>query len=227
MKPNSGGFFDLVWRLALGVALIPWCVGATWALAGVVRASGSAATFWVALLGGAASWVVIFLLLPKPLWLYVVGHELTHALWAWMFGGRVKALRATSEGGHVVVTRSNTLILLAPYFFPLYAVLWAALWGLGTWAFRSEGLRPWFHYGLGFTYAFHVTLTAFILRIRQPDIAAEGWFLSAVVIWLGNVLVLLLTLPLLTGRVTLLTALVWTFERTGRFLTWLSSPLLS
>jgi hypothetical protein len=43
-------------------------------------------------------WVIVFLQLPKPMWVYVVGHELTHALWTWLFGGRVKRLRATCEG---------------------------------------------------------------------------------------------------------------------------------
>lgn len=216
---------DRIWRIALGLALLPWCVGATWALGLVIRQAGTAAAVWVALFGGAAAWTVIFLLLPKPMWLYVVGHELTHAVWAWMFGGRVKSLRATARGGHVVVTRTNTLIVLAPYFFPLYALLWTTLWGLGTWLLDTRGLQPWFHFGLGFTYAFHVTLTVHILRIRQPDIETEGWFLSAVVIWLGNVLVLLLTLPLLTQSVGLGTALGWMVDRAGRFLAWLASPL--
>jgi hypothetical protein len=224
MSERSPTLWDTVWRLTMGVALLPWCVGASWALLGVLRATGSAATFWVSSLGGAASWGVLFFLLPKPMWLYVVGHELTHAVWAWMFGGRVKSLRASARGGQVVVTRSNTLIILAPYFFPLYAVLWALVWLAFSWTMDSDRYLPWFHYGLGLTYAFHVTLTAYILRIRQPDIAAEGWFVSAVVIWLGNVLVLLLTLPLLTQRVTLGTALGWMLERTGRFLVWCASP---
>ena len=64
-----------------------------------------------------------FLLLPKPMWVYVFGHELTHALWTWLMGGRVKQFKATSKGGHVIVTKTNFLIALAPYFFPVYAVL--------------------------------------------------------------------------------------------------------
>ena len=212
------------WRLTFGCLLLPWCLGTTWALFSVIRVAGSAAMFWVALAGGAASWTVVFLLLPKPIWVYVVGHELTHAVWAWLFGGKVKEFRATSTGGQVVVTKSNTLIILAPYFFPLYSVIWAAFWGLGSGLGHGERFLPWFHYGLGFTYAFHVTLTAHILRIRQPDIAAEGWFVSSIVIWLGNVLILLLTLPLLTSKVALGTALLWAFERTGRCLNWLTLP---
>jgi hypothetical protein len=59
--------------------------------------------------------------------------------------------------------------------------------------------------------------------VRQPDIDVEGWIVSGVLIWLGNVLVLLGTLPWLTGRVTPWTALGWWFNRTARFLMWLAS----
>ena len=37
------------------------------------------------------------------MWIYVVGHELTHAVWVWLFGGSVKKFKATSNGGHVIV----------------------------------------------------------------------------------------------------------------------------
>ena len=74
-------------------------------------------------LSGAACWVVIYSLLPKPMWVYVFGHELTHALWTWLFGGKVKKFKASAKGGHVIVTKNNFLISLAPYFFPVYAAL--------------------------------------------------------------------------------------------------------
>jgi hypothetical protein len=64
-------------------------------VAGFAR-RGGADTVWVPLLAGAACWVVIFLLLPKPMWIYVFGHELTHALWTWLFGGQVKKMKVTS-----------------------------------------------------------------------------------------------------------------------------------
>jgi hypothetical protein len=223
MTKRSQSVMDSVWRILFCVALLPWCLGATWALAVVIRSAGSTSLFWVSVLGGAAAWLAVFLLLPKPLWIYVVGHELTHALWAWLCGGRVKSFRATARGGEVVVTKSNPLIVLAPYFFPLYAVLWAVFWAVASWLGDWNAYRPWFHFGLGFTYAFHVTLTAHILRVRQPDLDVEGWLVSSVVIWLGNVLVLLVALPGLTGQVSLWTALRWWVERTGRFLLWLTS----
>ena len=100
-------------KLFVALLLLPLCLGAGVALVRVARASGQADTMWVAALSGAACWVVIYLLLPKPMWVYVLGHELTHALWTWLFGGRVKRFKVSAAGGHVVVTRSNFLIALA------------------------------------------------------------------------------------------------------------------
>ena len=103
------------------------------ALLKVLRACGSVDVVWIPLLGGAACWIVIFLLLPKPMWIYVFGHELTHALWTWLFGGEVKKMKITSAGGHVVISKTNFLIALAPYFFPLYVVLVIGGFALGRW----------------------------------------------------------------------------------------------
>lgn len=167
-------------------------------------------------------WVIVFLQLPKPMWLYVVGHELTHALWTWLFGGRVKRLRATAQGGHVVITRSNFLITLAPYFFPLYALIWMAGFEVGR-RFWGWGSFLWvFHFGLGALYAFHITLTAHVLQTRQPDLQSEGVFFSVMVIWLGNVLVPLLLLPRLVAGEGILTVLGWIPEETMKLGQWMA-----
>ena len=188
------------WLVALGLA--PVAAGVTWALADVAAATRARVETWVPLGCGALIWAVIFLMLPKPMWLYVVGHELTHALWAWAFGGRVTSFKASAKGGHVVVSRSNAFIVLAPYFFPLYSAIWAALFLAAAWAFGWHGHGFWLRLGLGLTYAFHVTLTAHVLRHRQPDIDGEGWLFSAVVVWLLHGLLLLAALPAVTGSMT-------------------------
>jgi hypothetical protein len=159
--------------------------------------------------------MVIYLLLPRPMWLYVFGHELTHALWVWLFGGRVKKFKATSDGGHVVVNRTNFLIALAPYFFPLYAVVVVAIFAMGHLMWNWKGFLPWFHLFVGAAYSFHVSLTAQTLQTRQTDITSQGCFFSAIVIYLGNILVLLIGIPLLTAKVDLLTMFRWWFENTG------------
>jgi hypothetical protein len=198
------------WFKALvALLLLPLCVGAGWALWLVVQASEHADTVWVATLAGAACWLVIYLLLPKPMWIYVFGHELTHAVWTWLMGGRVRKFKATSEGGHVVVTKSNFLIALAPYFFPFYAVLVMGIFAAGRLIWHWQNYQLWFHLLLGAAYAFHVTLTWHILKSSQSDITEQGYLFSAVVIFLGNVVVLLIGIPLLAGRVEVGQAFSW------------------
>jgi len=205
-------------KAVIATLLLPFCVGAISALIRIVRATGSADTIWVATLAGALCWWTVYLLLPKPMWVYVFGHELTHALWTWIFGGRVKKFKASAKGGHVVVTKSNFLIVLAPYFFPIYAVLLVLLFALGQVALGWTRYLVWFHLLVGAAYGFHLTLTWHVLQTSQSDITSQGWFFSTVIIFLGNILVLLLGIPLLTARVSLLTALSWWMHETASLL---------
>jgi hypothetical protein len=201
--------------MIVAILLLPVCIGAGKTLWMVMRACGGADLTLVPILAGAACWVVIYLLLPKPMWIYVFGHELTHALWVWLFGGRVKKFKARSDGGHVIVDKTNFLIALAPYFFPLYAVMVVATFAVGHLVWGWQGYLVWFHLLVGTAYAFHVTLTAQTLKTQQSDITSQGYLFSAVVIFLGNALVLLVGIPLLTARVDLTTMLEWWFENTG------------
>lgn len=200
--------------MILGLLLLPVCVGAGWTLVLIFQASGHADTIWVAMVSGAICWIIIYWLLPKPMWIYVFGHELTHALWAWAMGGKVKKFKASSRGGHVIVTKSNFLIALAPYFFPIYAILVVAMFCLGHWIWNWKAYAAWFHLLLGAAYAFHVTLTWHILKHEQSDISDQGYIFSSVIIFLGNVMVLLLGIPMLASQVTVGTALRWWGERT-------------
>lgn len=187
-------------KLFIAVLLLPACAGMAMALGAVLRICGSADTTWVPFVAGAACWCVIFFLLPKPMWIYVFGHELTHALWAWLFGGRVKKMKVTSSGGHVVVTRTNFIITLAPYFFPLYAVVVIAIFAAGHWIWGWQKFLVYFDLLLGVAYAFHVTLTFHTLQTRQSDITSQGYLFSAVVIFLGNAVILLVGIPLLAQK---------------------------
>lgn len=206
-------------KLIIAIGLLPVCAGAARALWLVIQRCGGADTTWVPLLAGATCWMVIFLLLPKPMWLYVLGHELTHALWTWLFGGQVKKMKITSSGGHVVVSKTNFVITLAPYFFPLYAVLIIAVFAIGHWFWNWH--LVYFHLLVGAAYAFHVTLTCHVLQTQQSDITSQGWLFSAVVVFLGNVCVLLFGLPLLTAKVGMLDVLGWWFKYTGAVFLWL------
>ena len=208
-------------KFIIAILLLPVCGGAARALWLVLHASGSADTTWIPILGGAACWLVIFYLLPKPIWIYVLGHELTHALWTWLFGGQVKKMKVTGKGGHVIISKTNFIIALAPYFFPLYVVLVVGVFALGNLIWNWHGFLVWFHLLVGAAYAFHLTLTVYVLRTQQSDITGQGYLFSAVVIFLGNVCVLLFGIPLLAAKVGLLNSLGWWLESTGLIFHWL------
>jgi len=209
-------------KFIVAILLLPVCAGAAKALWLVLCASGKADVVWVPLLAGVVCWVVIYALLPKPMWIYVFGHELTHAIWTWLFGGRVKKFKAASDGGHVVASKTNFVIVLAPYFFPLYAALVVAVFAIGHLILGWKNDLVWFHLIVGAAYAFHVTLTWHVLKTRQSDITSQGWLFSAVIIFLGNASVLLFGLPLLTAKVSLFNALGWWLESTGQIFNWLA-----
>ena len=202
-------------KFIIAILLLPVCGGAGQTLWMVMSRCGSADTTLVPIGAGAACWLVIYWLLPKPMWLYVFGHELTHAIWVWLFGGSVKKFKATSEGGHVIVDKTNFLIALSPYFCPFYAVLVVVVFGVGHLIWGWKNFFVWFHLCVGAAYAFHITLTSQVLKTQQSDITSQGYLFSAVVIFLGNVLVLLIGLPLLTATVDLSSMIGWGLENTG------------
>jgi hypothetical protein len=210
-------------KFIIAIPLLPVCAGAARVLWLVLRTGYGADTVWIPLLAGAACWIVFFFILPKPMWIYVFGHELTHALWTWLFGGQVKKMKITSKGGHVVISKTNFVIALAPYFFPLYVVIVIGIFALGR--FFWGWPLVWFHLCVGAAYAFHLTLTFHILQTQQSDITSQGYLFSAVVIFLGNICVLLFGIPLLTQKVHLLEVLHLWLNSTDRILVWLQHTI--
>jgi hypothetical protein len=116
--------------------------------------------------------------------LYVFGHEFTPALWDLVLPGRVKRFKASARGGHVVVTKTNFLIVLAPYSSRCMPWAWCCSLPLAS-CVRLDALLEWFHLLLGAAYAFHITSLGTSCK-PQSDITSQGSFLSGVIIFLGN-----------------------------------------
>ncbi len=131
-------------------------------------------------------WLVIFFGLPKFIWVYVFGHELTHAFWVLMMGGRVHRFEVTSSGGHVLADKTNTWIALAPYFFPIYSILSIWLYGILAIFFDMSPYRQLLYAVVGATWAFHLSFTCWMIPKGQPDLSYGGTFFSLVVIYLLN-----------------------------------------
>ena len=105
-------------------------------------------------------------------------------------GGQVKRMKVTSKGGHVIVTKTNFLIALAPYFFPIYSLLAIAVYGGLSLCFDVQPYGRWLYTVLGVTWAFHLTFTCWMVPKNQTDLRSHGTFFSLVVIYLMNLLLL-------------------------------------
>jgi hypothetical protein len=157
--------------------------------------------FWFFSLG-VVLWMVAFFGLPRPQWLYVFGHELTHALCVTLLGGRVHRFHVGRKGGHVLSDRTNTLIALAPYFFPIYSVLAIAIYGICGLFFDVAPYRSLLYAVIGATWAMHMSFTCWMIPKGQPDLHYGGTFFSVMIIYLLNLALLAALLIIASPQLT-------------------------
>src|SRR5437016_2697378 len=157
--------------------------------------------FWFFSLG-AVLWLIAFIGLPRPILLYVFGHELTHAVWIWLMGGRVSRFRVGRDGGHVVTNRTNFWIALAPYFFPLYSILGIAIFGALSLFYNIQPYGRLLYAVIGATWAFHFTFTCWMIPKNQTDLRDHGTFFSVAVIYLMNLGLLSVMLIVASPHIT-------------------------
>lgn len=190
-------------RFLAGVCLLPAC----WATALVLwdsiilaaGASGGITVEAISLLGGMAGFALCWMALSHPVKTYVLGHELTHAMWGVMFGAKASDVRVGERGGSVRLTKTNILITLAPYFFPFYTFV-VIVAALVTYAFfRPLPVLPLWMFLIGFTWAFHVLFTIETLMQKQPDVKTYGRLFSWTFIFLANAVIILLWLVTTTS----------------------------
>jgi hypothetical protein len=137
---------------------------------------------------GFTLWFIIYMLFPKPWRTYVLAHELTHALWGLMMGARIGKMNVKRDGGSVELSKTNFVISLAPYFFPLYTVIVILVY-LGVGFFIDLTHLRWIGLGLvGFTWSFHLTFTIAMLSQHQSDVHYNGRLFSYSIVYLFNVL---------------------------------------
>lgn len=203
----------------MGLLLLPSCVAVAYSTTRQIIHSGDFRQTIVFFFIGFASYLTFFLAFRKPVRAYIVGHELTHALWVFLFRGKVREIRLSGQRGQVKATKSNILIALAPYFFPLYTILLIVAYFLAS---------IWIDFGnyyrlvvaaIGFTWAFHLLLNIFILSRGQEDLRISGSFFSLVLILVLNVIVLGLIMAFVSRGITLKSYLSVLTHDVARFYT--------
>ena len=164
-------------------------------LLGVLEHLGAAISF---ILGGAV-YVGIHYRYYNFSRMYVFVHEMTHAIAAILCGIRIKDVHIGKESGYVKMSRTNTFVVLAPYFVPGYVVLIAMLYLLLNFFVDLTPYRQIILFVIGFFMAFHFIQTFHTLwEADQPDLKlAGGKFFSCVSIVLANMLVLAIVLKIL------------------------------
>jgi len=186
-------------RFVFGVLLLPCCFAAVCTLGTLVQAADPASSWLISptgllMGGGFFLWIFFYLVLPRPVRAYVLAHELSHALWGLLHGRRVSQLRVSDRGGSVRIEKPNTLIVLAPYFFPFYTLLVVMAYGIGSLFTDLTPWRPVWLSAVGLTWGFHVTFTVSALWDHQSDIQKVGRLFSYTFIFLLNALGLALWL---------------------------------
>lgn len=204
-------------KFLIGIILLPVCVACTVTVANLLlilwQSPIRLPLFQIgALLGGIVLWLLIFWKLPPLTKTYIFGHELTHALWSILFGGKIRKFHVSDNGGHVRLTKVNFLVTLAPYFFPLYTGIVLLLWLLLRAAWPGiQNWTPLFLFLIGLTWAFHITFTLRFLSWKQPDVKENGRLFSYTLIYAINLLAITSALIPLSS---------WTYrEAAGYFLT--------
>ena len=150
----------------------------------------------IPLVSGFAGGLIFFVFVSRVPVLYVFGHEMTHWLVAKCFLRKTGSIKIGVGRGHVQVERPNLWIVLAPYFVPLYALVWVGAYGVGQMIFGTPrpGVAIGFNIGLGITYAYHLKMTAYALSRAQSDLNMHGVFFSLSLIICFNIALLLFCL---------------------------------
>ncbi|MFT4175666.1 MAG: hypothetical protein QM627_03340 [Luteolibacter sp.] len=187
-----------MFRWLIGLVLLPLALVTTWTFFerfshAAVQGFWQSAEFWYFALGilSMAGWFCSGLGKSFFLYLYVLGHELTHAIFVLLHLGKVTDFHVSTDGGYITTNKTNWLIALSPYFVPFWSVMAAAVYVPLRYFVGFSPKWDLLLYGLlGATWTFHFVWTFWMILRDQPDLKENGTFLSLVVIYLANVLVL-------------------------------------
>jgi hypothetical protein len=193
-------FVRKFFRCLLALLLLPlawvttWTFLTTFSHATVHQGFWQSIQFWYFAVGALLmlGWFWSKLAQPFFLYLYVFGHELTHAAFVWGFGGKIIDMKWGTEGGYVTTDKTNWVIALSPYFVPFWSIIAVFIYVVASlfWEILPVG-NCVFYGAIGATWAFHLAWTLWMIPRDQPDLSETGTFLSLVLIYFGNLVVLI------------------------------------
>ena len=199
-QEEAAGFIKTLTRWFLALLLLPFCWVTSWTFlktfshATMEQGFWQTPQFWYFTIGALVmlGWFTSKLAQPFFLYLYVFGHELTHAVFVKCFGGKVYDMEWGTSGGYVTTDKSNWVISLSPYFVPFWSLIAVILYAVPSFFWKLPGEADLFFYeAVGASWSFHMAWTIWMIPRDQPDLKDNGTFLSLVLIYFGNLVVLI------------------------------------
>jgi len=146
---------------------------------------------------GFAAYVFVYIAFFKLENLYVLGHECIHAVFVWIFGGKVLSIKVRKGSGSVSSTKKNIFIDLAPYLVPIYTILIFVIYVIASSFWKIDPFFRYFIFCVGFSFSLHVVMTIDKIKIEQPDFLDFGYLNSLVLIYLVNIILVAVCLSFL------------------------------
>lgn len=118
-------------------------------------------------------------------------HELCHTAVCLLSGGKpLKFYASQSQGGYAHLTRTNFFVVLAPYFFPIWAVFGLAAFRLLVWVRAAPFILPFAAFFVGFSLMHHALCLLHSCRPHQPDLKKYGLIFSYGFVVFANSIIL-------------------------------------
>ena len=197
-------------RFLGSLLLIPACVAVTTSFYREVVAIKALSDSGLVFILGALAYSLLHLLLFKLDFLYVLGHELMHAVTTLFSGGKVMGINVSSKQGSVQTTTPN-------YLIPAYTVFIAVLYFILSFFIDVSKYLPQFIFFTGFTLMFHLAYTAQSIKEKQPDLIKAGYLFSITFIYIVNIVIVFSIISLLFKEASFFDFLSGFYERSKEF----------
>lgn len=189
------------WKLVISLLLLPTILfmGAETVKAFARVAVNFKETLYF--LSGIAAYLLVHNLVYNFNRVYVFAHEGAHALAAKMCGYSVSDFNIGEDSGSVKITGSNEFVALAPYLFPVYAIVFSAVYFWVALFADIAAFNKWAFFIIGFLMCFHIVHTYLsLVNATQSDLAqAGGRVFSVSVILVVNIVILLIMFKIVSS----------------------------
>lgn len=204
-------------RFIISIILVPVCIIVTISFYNGILSINAVSESGLYFILGSLLYSMMHLLLFKLNFLYVLGHEVMHALATLFSGGKVKEIKVSGKAGSVKSTTPNFFVILAPYLVPIYTVLVALIYFIMSFYVVATKYLPIFIFFVGFTLMFHLAYTAESIRDKQSDLIKAGYFSSISFIYIFNLILVYLIISLLFTEASFIEFIGETYTRTRSF----------